>query len=1116
MIIYSWNIRGMNNPLKQHEVVSLMKKKKMDVCGLLESKMLPARVASMHKLRLKHWQYISNADMAHTARIVVFWNPDTVHVDLLASSAQALHLSITCLISQFQFKATFVYGFNTITARRPLWEELRRWNSNHPWLVLGDFNSLLSSSDKHNGEAVSSYEVSDFSDCCFDIGLRDANYTGCHYSWSNGIVWSKLDRVLINPLWTSLHRSTHVHFDTPGAFSDHSPAAVRLDPYVQGRRNFKFFNMWAAHDQFLGVVSSCWSTQVYGTPMYILCRKLKLLKGPLKELNRLHFNNISERVSRLESQLDQLQSAFQQDRDNRFLFEQDKVLRSKLSSLKLAENQFFSQKIKCNFLKDSDRGSKFFHALMGQNHRRKFIPAITCSHGRITNSLKEVGDVFVAYYQRLLGSSKSTIQLDIDIIQCGSCLSSTSQGSLLSPVSHDEIRQAVFSIANERAPGPDGYSSFFFKQAWSIVGGDLCAAIQDFFVSGRLLKQVSHSIIALVPKSENASSPSDYRPISCSNVIYKVLSKILAGRLALALHDIVSPMQNAFLGGRHMSDNINLVQELLRQYCRKRSSPRCLLKVDFKKAFDSVQWDFLESLLCQLGFPAHFVLLVMQCISSASYSVAVNGDIHGFFPGKSGVRQGDPLSPYIFICCMEYFSRMLSLASQQDGFSYHPKCAAQGITHLAFADDVLLLSRGDLSSVSCFLQQLTLFSQTSGLHINPQKSFIFFGGVGSVQKHSILSATGFREGQFPFTYLGVPLSPHRLLASQFTPLLQDLKSSIQGWMGRYLTYAGRLELLRSVLFGKVQFWLNIFPVPAIVLKQIISICRNFLWTGDACRGSSAIVAWKTVCFPKNEGGLGLYDLYARNRSFLSKQLWHIHLKTDSVWIRWIHHFYLSSGSIWSVQVHHSSSPLWKAITTVRDVISQHCGGSEVECVSLMRAWSNTAGPFLAHAYDFFRPVGSIVSWDRVVWEQWSLPKYSFILWLAVLGKLKTRDRLWFIPSDPSCAFCRCESETHAHLFFACSWTGRLWGRIKDWLRIDRRMMSINSALRGLFPKRSNLVARMRRVSLGITVYLIWEERNKRVFDAKSREVDVMFRRFQILFYTVFHFHEQDHLQWAVG
>jgi hypothetical protein len=113
--------------------------------------------------------------------------------------------------------------------------------------------------------------------------------------------------------------------------------------------------------------------------------------------------------------------------------------------------------------------------------------------------------------------------------------------------------------------------------------------------------------------------------------------------------------------------------------------------------------------------------------------------------------------------------------------------------------------------------------------INPQKSSIFFRGVNDAHKQSIISESGFREKLFPFTYLGVPLSPHRLLASQFSPLLLDLELTVQGWIGKHLTYVGRLELLRSVLFGKVHFWLNIFPIPKLVLHNIISICMNVLW-----------------------------------------------------------------------------------------------------------------------------------------------------------------------------------------------------------------------------------------------------------------------------------------------
>jgi len=330
---------------------------------------------------------------------------------------------------------------------------------------------------------------------------------------------------------------------------------------------------------------------------------------------------------------------------------------------------------------------------MSHRHKKNFISAICCNSGPLTTSMTEVGDVFVSYYQQLLGSSRATLPLDETVVCCCPCLDATSQASLLAAVSTEDIKKALFSIGDHKSPGLDGYSSFFFKNSWDVVGQDLCAAVQDFFQSGQLLKQINHSIIALVAKSAHVYTASDLRPISCCNVVYKIISKILADRLGHALDGIINPMQNAFLGGRRMADNINLLQELLRQYERKRASPRCLIKINFRKAFDSVQWAFLRQLLLLLGFPDRFVHLVMTCVETTSYSVDVNGELFGFFPGKCGVRQGDPLSPYFFITCMEYFTRMLSLVSQNPLFHFHSKCKPLGITHLSFADDVMLLCR---------------------------------------------------------------------------------------------------------------------------------------------------------------------------------------------------------------------------------------------------------------------------------------------------------------------------------------------------------------------------------------------------------------------------------------
>ena len=190
---------------------------------------------------------------------------------------------------------------------------------------------------------------------------------------------------------------------------------------------------------------------------------------------------------------------------------------------------------------------------------------------------------------------------------------------------------------------------------------------------------------------------------------------------------------------------------------------------------------------------------------------------------------------------------MLNLASLHPDFHFHPKCRIHGIHHLTFDDDILLLSRRDLSSVMIFLQQLNLFAGTSGPSVNLEKSSIYFGGVRDCTKEAILQATRFKVGSFPFKYLRVPLSPHRFLASQVSLFLHKLESVVQCWMGKHLSYAGRLELLMFVLHGVVFFWLSIFPFPATVINQITCICRNFLWSGNISSNKSAMVSWKTVC-----------------------------------------------------------------------------------------------------------------------------------------------------------------------------------------------------------------------------------------------------------------------------
>ncbi|CAA0806935.1 RNA-directed DNA polymerase (reverse transcriptase)-related family protein, partial [Striga hermonthica] len=309
--------------------------------------------------------------------------------------------------------------------------------------------------------------------------------------------------------------------------------------------------------------------------------------------------------------------------------------------------------------------------------------------------------------------------------------------------------------------------------------------------------------------------------------------------------------------------------------------------------------------------------------------------LKGHFKGGRSLRQGDPLSPFLFMICMEYLSRLIKRKTTLDtNFKYHPMCEKLKISYLAFADDLMLLSRGDPHSIQVLMDCLKDFGAKSGLEMNVVKSNIYLAGVKDDSQATILDNTNLRCGSMPFRYLGVPLTADRITARLFDDMIKQIEGQLSRWNGHTLSYAGRLKLLRSVVQGIVCFWMGIFHLPDIVRTKITQLCRRFLWGSK-----SAHVAWDSVCLPRLEGGLGLRDLIAWNQALLTRMLWNMQAKKDTLWQKWIHNIYLKGNSIWEWEVRPNDSPLFKSLIDIRQTLVERAG-SERGAEALLRGWNS--------------------------------------------------------------------------------------------------------------------------------------------------------------------------------
>lgn len=255
------------------------------------------------------------------------------------------------------------------------------------------------------------------------------------------------------------------------------------------------------------------------------------------------------------------------------------------------------------------------------------------------------------------------------------------------------------------------------------------------------------------------------------------------------------------------------------------------MKIDLFKAFGSLNWDFIFNLLQAAGFSLTYIKWIKSCITSPWYSISVNGSLAGFFLGLAGIRQGDPLSQYIFVLAMEVLIQLLHGRTKEGRLGYHPKCKGLGLTHSSFADDILIFTECSVASYRTILEVFHEFCKLSGLKLCSQKSKVYVTAISTHQAVLLCDLSGFKQAALPVRCLGIPMITPRLRAHDCQLLVHKITTRVCSWISLSLSYADRLQLIASVLQSISQFWCSHFILPKKFIHKIEQTCSAFLWNG---------------------------------------------------------------------------------------------------------------------------------------------------------------------------------------------------------------------------------------------------------------------------------------------
>jgi hypothetical protein len=416
--------------------------------------------------------------------------------------------------------------------------------------------------------------------------------------------------------------------------------------------------------------------------------------------------------------------------------------------------------------------------------------------------------------------------------------------------------------------------------------------------------------------------------------MYKILSKILANRLKQVMCKLISKCQSAFLPQRQILDGVVVLNEIID--LAKRRKDECLLfKVDFERAYDSVNWGFLEKMMIKMGFSEGWLKWMRACIFESSMSILVNGSPTGDFTVGRGLRQGDPLSPFLFLIVAEGLAGLVRRAVEIGNFKGYQVNPTLQFQILQFADDTILMGEGVWDNLWAIKVVLRSFELVSGMRINFVKSKLYGINVDTSFLQAGSLFLNCNSDVVPFKFLGIPVGSNPRRRATWKPVVEAMSNRLSSWTSRHLSMGGRITLINSVLASMPLYFFSFYKAPQCVIKQLVRIQRNFLWGGGVVEKKLCWVKWDLISLPKSQGGLGVKNLALFNSALLSKWKWRCIDDRNALWadllsFRYGHLPTKILGGI-TTQRRNKDSTWWKDLLSLEKLTEEDWFKKNVSC-----------------------------------------------------------------------------------------------------------------------------------------------------------------------------------------